>query len=177
MTIMRIIINMAISIIITGGSMIAGGHNNVQDFNPNMRAGKALRIAGQSIFLSITVFLLYCIYDAIRQSKREHPSRHVHPTLYLLLATWPLLFVRGLYGVLSSSVTAFNYFSPTNYGEHGLTTSFVVSEYILSTTMEWISCLLLMLTYVTSLNGSKKGNMEECCDVGKETSTDGVGDA
>jgi len=61
MTTMRIILNMAISIIITGGSMIAGGHNNVQDFNPNMRAAKALRIAGQSIFLSITVFLLYCI--------------------------------------------------------------------------------------------------------------------
>jgi len=59
----------------------------------------------------------------------------------------------------------------------GLTASFVVSEYILSTTMEWLSCLLLMLTYVTSLNDSKKGNMTECSDVGKETSTDGVGDA
>jgi hypothetical protein len=58
MTIMRIILN-TISIIITSGSMIAGGHNNVQDFNPNMRAAKALRIAAraQSIFLSITVFL------------------------------------------------------------------------------------------------------------------------
>jgi len=38
-----------IVIIITGGSMLTGGHDNVQDFNPNMRTAKALQIGGQSM--------------------------------------------------------------------------------------------------------------------------------
>jgi len=164
------------AIIISGGSMLAGGHNNVRQFNANLHTAKAMRLAGQSIFLTINVFLLFCIYYAIRQFKREHPGGRVHPTLYLLLATWPLLFVRGLYGILSSVVTAFNYFSPSNYGEHGLTNNFLASEYILSTTMEWSSCALLMLTYVTSRNDPKKGGLKEWEDAGKEVPTEGAGE-
>jgi hypothetical protein len=163
------------AIIISGGSMLAGGHKNVQQFNANLSTAKAMRVAGQSIFLAINVILLYCIVDTIQQFKREHPGRRVHPTLYLLLATWPLLFVRGLYGILSSIVTAFNYFSPTNYGEHGLTDSFVVSEYILSTTMEWGSCFLLMLTYIASRNDPKKGDLKDWGDMVTEVQTDNVG--
>jgi hypothetical protein len=144
------------AIIITGGSMLAGGHSNVLDFHATLSRAKAMRVAGQSVFLSVNVFLLFCICDTIQQFKRENPGVRVHPTLYVLLATWPLLFVRGLYGILCSVLTAFSYFSPSNYDEHGLTVSFVVSEYILSTTMEWTSCTLLMLTYVTSRNDPKE---------------------
>jgi hypothetical protein len=153
------------AIIISGGSLLAGNHTNARDFDANITKAKAMRVAGQAIFLSINVFLLYCIYDAIRQFKRERGGR-VHPTLLLLLAIWPLLFVRGLYGILSSVIPAFNYFSPSNYGEHGLTASFVISEYFLSTTMEWTSCALLMLTYVTSRNDPRKGDLKEWNDVG-----------
>jgi len=158
------------SIIISGGSLLAGGHTNVKDFNANLHTAKVLRLTGQSIFLTINVFLLYCIANTIRQFKREHPGARVHPTLYILLAVWPLLFVRGLYGILSSVLTAFNYFSPNNYGPNGLTVSFVTSEYILSTTMEWTSCSLLMLTYISSFADPKR---EECGDVGKEVQAGG----
>jgi hypothetical protein len=156
MAIMHHLLTGANAIIIAGGSLLAGSSTNVKQFNANLHTAKAMRIAGQSIFLAINAFLLYCIADAIRQCKREH-SR-VHPTLYLLLATWPFLFVRGLYGILASALTVFNYFAPSNYGPYGLTTSFVVSEYILSTTMEWSSCALIMLTYLTSRNDPKKGD-------------------
>jgi len=139
---------------------LAGGHQSVKQFNGNLKTAKAMRAAGQSIFLSINIFLLYCIVDTIRQSRREKPEKGTHPTLLLLLATWPLLFVRGLYGVMSGVLPAFNYFNPNNYGETGLITSFVISEYIMGTTMEWTSCTLLMTTYLTSQNDPKKAELE-----------------
>jgi len=145
------------AIIISGGSMLAAGQNSYQE---NYKKARAMRVAGQSIFLAIHVFLLYCIYDAIIQFKRERGGA-VHRTLLILLTVWPLLFVRGLYGILSSVVPLFNYFSPSNYGEFGLTVSFVASEYILCTLMEWLSCALLMLTYVTSLNDPEKGDLKD----------------
>jgi hypothetical protein len=114
-----------------------------------------MRVTGQSVFLSITTFLLYCILDAIRQYRLEKQGRkRVHPTLYLLLAAWPLLFVRGIYGILSAVLSAFGYFNPSNYGTNGLEESFVASEYVLSTVREWSSCSLLMVTYFTSRKDS-----------------------
>jgi hypothetical protein len=148
-------------LIAIGASMLAGGRNNVRELHADLPKEKAMRAAGQSIFLAANIFLLYCIYDSIQQYKREHPDGRVHRTLYLLLATWPFLVVRGIYGVLGSVVPMFDYFSWSNYGEHGLIDSFVISEYILSTTMEWTSCALLMLTYITSRNDPKKGDLKE----------------
>jgi hypothetical protein len=89
--------------------------------------------------------------------------------LLLLLATWPLLFVRGLYGVMSGVLPAFNYFNPNNYGDTGLLNSFVISEYIMGTTMEWTSCALLMATYLTSRNDPKKADLEMSKDKAAES--------
>ena len=136
------------------------GQNSVRGFDPNIVTAKAMRTAGQATFLTINIFLIYCIIDTIRQSRRENPGKDTHPTLLLLLATWPLLFVRGLYGVMSGVLPAFNYFNPNNYGETGLLDSFVISEYIMGTTMEWTSCALLMATYFTSRNDPKKADLE-----------------
>jgi hypothetical protein len=169
MAIMHNMLIAANTLIICGGSLLAGGATNVKQFNANLTTARDMRLAGQSVFLAINTFLVYCIFDSIRQFRREHPGRPVHPTLYILLATWPLLIVRGLYGILSSVVPLFNYFSPSNYGPDGLTSSFVISEYILSTTMEWTSCALLMLTYVSSRNDPKKGHLREWDDIGKES--------
>ena len=119
-----------------------------------------MRTVGQSIFLTINIFLLYCILDTIRQSRWENPGKRTHPTLLVLVAIWPCLFVRGLYGVMSGVLPAFNYFNPANYEEKGLRTSFVISEYIMGTAMEWTSCTLLMITYLTSRNDPKKADLE-----------------
>jgi hypothetical protein len=154
---------------VSGGSLLAGGHNSVQDFNSNMVDAKAMRTTGQAIFLTINALLLYCIVDTIRQSRRENPGQGTHPTLLLLLATWPLLFVRGLYGVMSGVLPAFNYFNPNNYGDTGLLNSFVISEYIMGTTMEWTSCALLMATYLTSRNDPKKADLEMSKDKAAES--------
>lgn len=160
---MSIIHNLLIganTVIIVGGSTLAGSSDSVKDFNSNLLKAKILRTVGQGIFLAINVFLLYCVYHAIRQYKRERGGR-VHPTLYVLLAAWPLLFVRGLYGVLNGVLPIFNYFNPDNYGPNGLVDGFIISEYILGTTMEWTSCALLMFTYVTSRNDPPKEPLKE----------------
>jgi hypothetical protein len=137
---------------------LKGGQGDVRD--SNTVTAKAMRTAGQAAFLTINVFLLYCIFDTIRQLHRDNSDKGTHPTLLLLLATWPLLFVRGLYGVMSGVLPAFNYFNPNNYGKTGLTASFVISEYIMGTTMEWTSCTLLLATYLTSRNDPKKADLE-----------------
>ena len=46
--------------------MLAGGNKSVQQFNSNPKTAEAMCTAGQSIFLSINIFLLYCIFDMIR---------------------------------------------------------------------------------------------------------------
>ena len=144
-----------------GGSLLAGGSNSVQEFHSNLTTAKIMRVVGQSVFLSINVFLLYCITDTIRQARSENPGKRTHPTLLILLAIWPCLFVRGLYGVLSGVLPAFNYFNPNNYGDTGLKDSFLISEYIMGTTMEWVSCTLLMVTYLTSRHDPKKADLEK----------------
>lgn len=148
-------------LIVIGGSLLAGTHGDIDAFNQRMPTAKGLRTAGQSVFLVINTFLLYCIFNVILQSRRENPGKGTHPTFLILLAVWPLLFVRGLYGVLAGLLPTFNYFNPNNYGETGLKDSFVVSEYILGTTMEWTSCALLMCTYITSRNDPKKADLAE----------------
>jgi len=41
-----------------------------------------------------------------------------------------------------------------------MTSSFVISEYIMGTATEWISCTLLMLTYFTSVNAPEIDDLE-----------------
>jgi len=155
-----ILLSSAHGIIISGGTMVVRDNNTVQQFNRNPPAAQALRTAGQAILLIINIRLIYCIVDTIRKSRRKNPGKRTHPTLLLLFATCPLLFVRGLYGVMSGVLPAFNYFNPDNYGEMGFTSSFVISEYIMGPTMEWGSCTLLMLAYFTSLNNPKTVDLE-----------------
>ena len=159
MNVIHVLLVVANSIIISGGSQIAGGAQTVFEFNTKLARAKIMRTTGQGIFLGMNAFLLFCIVDAIRQCRRERAG-WVHPTLWILLAIWPVLFIRGLYGVLSAVLPAFNYFSPTNYDANGLTDAFVISEYILGTSMEWVSCALLMFTYYTSRNDPKKVDLD-----------------
>jgi hypothetical protein len=72
---------------------------------------------------------------------------------------------------MSGVVPRFNYYDPNNYGETGLTSSFVISEYIMGTLMEWVSCTLLMLTYFTSLNDSGMADLEAYSEGKKDVSS------
>jgi len=161
------------TIIIVGGSQTAGASARLQSgewtysqFTDSLNRAKIFRTTGQAIFLLINSLLLFSIVRTIRQWKRENPTKGVHPTLWVLLMAWPLLFVRGIYGVLAGVLPTFNYFAPQNYTATGLSNSFVISEYILGTTMEWASCVLLVLTRYTSRNDPPKQPLKEWVDKG-----------
>jgi hypothetical protein len=142
-----------------------------RDHNQNLPSDKALRTAGQAGLLTVNILFACCTVNTIRQSRRENPGKRTHPALLLLLATCLLLLVRGLYGVMSGVVPRFNYYDPNNYGETGLTSSFVISEYIMGTLMEWVSCTLLMLTYFTSLDDSGTADLEAYSEGNKDVSS------
>jgi hypothetical protein len=137
---------------ITGGSLMSG--NSTKDFNRNLKTATAMRAAGQVVFLMINIFLLYCIINTISQSRRESPRKGTHPTLLILLTIWPLLFIRGLHGVMSGILPTFN------FGEGVLAYSFITSEYFVGNVIEWTSCFLLILTYFASQNHTKKVDVE-----------------
>jgi hypothetical protein len=152
---------------IIGGTSVNPGtadSGTNQQPNRNIPAAKWQCVVGQALMLVVNIFLLYCVVETIRQSHRENPGKRTHPILLLLLATCPLLLVRGVYGVMSGVLPAFNYFNPDNYGESGMTSSFVISEYIMGTATEWISCTLLMLTYFMSVNDPEVDDLELLAD-------------
>jgi hypothetical protein len=149
-------LNSANGLIIGGGSLLGSGISStttLEMFQLHLLRGvtpKAMRGTGQALLLCLNLFMLYCVIDAMRQWRRERPDRPVHPTLQILLIAGSFLVVRGVYGVLGAVLPAFNYFSPNNYDEGGLTQKFLISEYLLGATMECLACLLLMYTYFTS---------------------------
>jgi hypothetical protein len=149
------------ALIITGGSELAGIQSHPSQYTQILHRARVMRITGQSVFLAVTAFLLFAIVKTVRQCKRDRSDGRVHPTLLILLVCWPFLFTRGLYGVLSPFLALFNYFAPSNYGADGLTSAFVATEYILSVSMEWTTCSLLMSTYYTSRNDPKEADVEK----------------
>jgi len=154
MSLIHNLLIVANALIISGGSILSGGNDTTATFGSDkdkVNTAKILRSVGQAMFLAINIFLLFVLLHTVRQSRREQRSSRrsaaLHPTLMLLLLAWPLLLVRGLYGLLYSFVNQFNYFYAGNYTDTGLTHSFIVYEYVLGTTMEWASCALLIATY------------------------------
>jgi hypothetical protein len=145
-----------LNICLSGGTMV----NTEPQSNRNVPSAKGLRTAGQAVVLILNICVIYCIVNAIRKSRRANRGKRTHPTLLIMLATCPLLFIRGVYGVMTGILPAFNYYNPHNYGNSGFTRSFVISEYIMGPTMEWASCALLMLTYFTSLKDPRSADLE-----------------
>ncbi|KAG6809506.1 hypothetical protein H0H92_015994 [Tricholoma furcatifolium] len=154
MAFMHYLLVIANCLIVVGGAMLAGSPSGKKGQRLSLQKAKAIRAAGQAIFLAINGVLLLCILWTMRKTRSE--GKRVHPTLFLLLAAWPFLFTRGIYGVMSAIYNPFNYFYAGNYVKDGLSDSYVISEYLLATTMEWTSCALLMLTWYTSRNDPPK---------------------
>jgi len=103
------------AIIITGGNLLAGDATTVTSAwstNSDIKTAKALRAAGQAIFLLINVALAGCFIMTVVQyrNKYGHSSTpfYGHPSLALLMATWPFLFIRGVFGVCQAVITDLN---------------------------------------------------------------------
>jgi len=129
MSIMHWFLIAANAMIITGGTMLSNSMNTNGDNLPtqqDLNTSKALRLAGQSIFLSINLLLAFSIARTFRLAIQE--LGYVHNTLKLLAVAWPFLVVRGVFGILQATLTEFSYYNFNNYDDKGLKRSFVVDE-------------------------------------------------
>ncbi|KAJ7722898.1 hypothetical protein DFH07DRAFT_284352 [Mycena maculata] len=155
----HIVLILANSTIIVGGSYLAHadlGNLELPDTQMRIRIARYTRTAGQSVFLACTVFLLGILLATARNDRRAHKGK-LHPTLVVLLIAWIPLVIRGVFGVLQSADFSLSYYDPNNYGPSGFTPHFTVIEYLLGVIMEWLACMLLNMTYFTSMNDPAKG--------------------
>ncbi|KAJ6620502.1 hypothetical protein B0H10DRAFT_2021827 [Mycena sp. CBHHK59/15] len=154
--------------IVVGGSYLAGADYSKPD-SPDtkmrLRVSKISRTAGQSVFLAGNALLLAIILVTIRNNRRDGDSRGkkgtVHPTLILLLVAWFPLIVRGIFGVLQSAVFSLSYYNPDNYNGSGFTPHFTAIEYVLGVLTEWLACVILNFTYLTSRHDPLKGDGQD----------------
>ncbi|KAJ7804111.1 hypothetical protein B0H14DRAFT_2527464 [Mycena olivaceomarginata] len=149
--------------IVVGGSYLAGADYsdpNLPDTKRRLQISKITRTAGQSVFLAGNAALLIIILVTMRNNRRDGDSRRkkgtVHPTLWLLFIAWFPLIVRGIFGILQAAVFSLSYYNPDNYSATGFTPRFTAIEYFLGVLTEWIACVLLNLTYLTSRHDPKK---------------------
>ncbi|SPO30983.1 uncharacterized protein UTRI_05380_B [Ustilago trichophora] len=154
-------------------------------------ASKGMRAAGQAVFLVVNTMLLVSIAVTIHQHRHfrfdHHPIRnaegesprqekvaqdsanenksrpwYAHPTLLLLLLTWPFLAVRGGFGVAQALLPDLNYFNSEVYDANNLTAQFVTEESCFVTMMEFISAAILTATYWTIPRQHRSSTVNSC---------------
>lgn len=113
----------------------------------NRNDGKILRTVGSSIFLAGIVFTIWVLIHTFRLCyyKYHYPKKQLG-TLILIAIGMPFLLTRGIFGVIQSCDYTFSYSNPANYTANGFSTTFLVGEYVLIITMEWITCAFLVST-------------------------------
>lgn len=136
------------AIIISGGSMLSGAMSKpAGTAESSIRTGKALRVAGCAIFLGLVqVFLFYAVASYRKKGDR---------TLALIILTWPWLTIRGAFGIVSVVVNKYSYYNLDIYTGNGINGGFLVGEYVLGTTMEWLACAFLLSTYFSRVTGGE----------------------
>ncbi|CAN6648275.1 hypothetical protein TRVA0_023S00364 [Trichomonascus vanleenenianus] len=129
------------ALVIAGGSMLAGVNFNAPDAASKVHTAKVLRGVGQAMFVLLNLVSgLLAIYLIKYKKIRTY-------MMYALLAAWPFLFIRGIFGLLSVFISDINYFDLHNYTANGISPRFIACEYVLATSMEYIAACLILSTY------------------------------
>lgn len=142
MNLFHFILIPANAFLIAGGSMTAG--ISISDYsteNSTVRTARGLRTAGQIIFLLMTIILMSLnIYVVLKERIRNR-------TTVSVMIVGPFLLVRGIFGILSIYIDNMNYFELSNYMSGGVNKNLVIYEYVLATTMEFLTAAVLMTRY------------------------------
>lgn len=126
--------------IVAGGSMLTGvSAEELAKGSGDVITSKVLRTVGQAIFLILTVVMVFVAIHTYYKQKVK-----TWPVISVLIAS-PFLIVRGTFGILSIFITKMNYYQMTNYTDEGIGSLLIIYEYVLSTTMEFISMACLFL--------------------------------
>lgn len=131
------------AMVIAGGSILSGiNYDDLQAELGKVTLSKVLRTVGQAIFLSMTICLILLNVYVFQKEKIRN-----HVTIAVMLAA-PFLLVRGIFGILSIYINDMNYYDLSNYNENGnVSGNLVIYEYVLSTTMEFVAALFLILKF------------------------------
>ncbi|EGW32309.1 uncharacterized protein SPAPADRAFT_55793 [Spathaspora passalidarum NRRL Y-27907] len=139
-SVFHILLIPANALVISGGSTLAGQDPSNPDPNKIITA-KALRTTGQVMFLSLTLIaILLAIYVYYKEGVR-------HCNIYSIFIVAPFITIRGIFGVISIFITKMNYYDMSNYTANGLSAQFVTYEYVLATTMEFITACVYVGNY------------------------------
>ncbi|PWN39735.1 hypothetical protein IE81DRAFT_258772 [Ceraceosorus guamensis] len=144
------------AMIITGGSLLTSGNSDLStssgiagaeanwSSNSNLQTCKVLRAVGQSIFLLINIGLAASLASCAIRYKNSMGKWHL--TLVPLVVAWPFLAARGAFGIAQAVDDSLIYYNPAIYDKNGLSSHFVLVEYLAATMTEWIACALLLST-------------------------------
>ncbi|KAJ7450292.1 hypothetical protein B0H11DRAFT_321900 [Mycena galericulata] len=164
--------------IVIGGAYLAGAdYNNLgaPDTQRRLEVSKITRTAGQGVFLACNALLLVAIVHTMLHNLR-HGDRSasgakgpkIHATLVLILLAWFPLMVRGVFGILQSVIFELSYLNPNNYTASGFKPSFTVIEYGLGVLPEFLTCVILNLTYVTSRKDAPRRQHTDASETEKQ---------
>lgn len=134
--------------VIGGGTMMSSASEldpDGSEYKSRLNTSRILRGTGQSLFLALTVLVVLIVTSCYKYARMRNRI-----TIVLILAC-PFLIVRGIYGVLSIFVPSIDYFNFSNYSERGMSNKFLVAEYCMSTTMEYVAASLLLLSQCLQL--------------------------
>jgi hypothetical protein len=157
------------AILIAGGTITAGVPASEFATSHIVHTGRIMRCVGQTVFLVLTVlqggFAIYT-YKVLKVRGAM---------IVAVLIVLPFLIVRGVYGILSAVLDDFNYYDFNNYTAAGLTPAFLVREYVMAVTMEFISACVLLGQYFISRNEKRYDAPEVEMMSGLEKSQDRSG--
>ncbi|KAA8916555.1 hypothetical protein TRICI_001281 [Trichomonascus ciferrii] len=129
------------AIIIAGGTQLSGVVPGDPDYESKYKTSKGMRSTGQALFLFlVAVSGATNLWLIFKKRVRIY-------MVYATLIAWVPLFARGVFGLLSCFLDSLNYFDISNYTADGISTKFIVCEYVLGATMEFIGAALLLSTY------------------------------
>jgi hypothetical protein len=159
------------TIIVIGGTRTNTSDSSFSNYQSRLHISGIYRAVGQTCFLVINIGLGWFLWISKNQDNVDGtistrlvkvfrvpsdyglqdghvPRRGIHPTLWILIAAWPLLLVRGIFGLLQSQVRLINYADVGAYqgdgkGGIGFKKEFLVLEGVCAILMEWGACSLL----------------------------------
>ncbi|RCK62457.1 hypothetical protein Cantr_09268 [Candida viswanathii] len=148
-TVFHMLLIPANAFIIAGGSILAG--QTPGDSDPTkVSTSKGLRTSGQVIFLVQTIMAIaLAVYVYVVEGLR-------HCNIYSIFLVAPFILVRGIFGIMSIYVHDMNYYDVSNYTAEGFHTKFVIYEYVLATTMEFVTGCIYVSNYYFESRTSKK---------------------
>lgn len=154
--------------IIYGGTSTAGKTTQEIADDPSIiTKSRILRTVGQALFLGETLFI---VVMAMYVYFVEQIKNLVHLTAIFMVS--PFLTIRGIFGILSIYISSMNYYDSSNYTALGLSSQFVTYEYVLGTTMEFISGAILIFGFYWHRRREAAESDPQDCQINIEDSTE-----